>query len=171
MQVSGNVCALRDFRTPGPVGGKGPSFSRDVDSSVFSINSSTCSAQPPPSPLPVASIRPPIHGYSRDSLHVDSATCTPFCFSFSRFQSVSSISQFYPHRKLSSWQLHQGRLQACDQVSAALHWLAGAQRVSQQGRGGISPVSDSGGCRGLPASPDSFNVTHQILCQAYPKNL
>ena len=23
----------------------------------------------------------------------------------------------------------------------------------------------------LPASPDSFNITHQILGQAYPKNL
>lgn len=32
-------------------------------------------------------------------------------------------------------------------------------------------MSDSSGRRGLPASPDSFNVTHQILCQAYPKNL
>lgn len=82
---------------------------------------------------------------------------------------MSSISKFYPHRKLSSWQLHWVRLQTCDQVSANRHQPAGAQRVSQ--RGGISPVSDSSGCRGLPASPDSFNVTHQILCQAYPKNL
>lgn len=82
---------------------------------------------------------------------------------------MSSISKFYPHRKLSSWQLHWVRLQTCDQVSANRHQPAGTQRVSQ--RGGISPVSDSSGCRGLPASPDSFNVTHQILCQAYPKNL
>lgn len=26
-------------------------------------------------------------------------------------------------------------------------------------------------CRGLPASPDSFDIANQILGQAYPKNL
>jgi hypothetical protein len=89
---------------------KGPSFSQDVYSTVFSKNSSTCRAQPPPFPLLVASIRPPIHGYSRDSLHVDSASCALVLFFFFQVPSVSSISQFYPHRKLSSWQLHQVRL-------------------------------------------------------------
>lgn len=165
------MCILR-FRDTWPwVGGKGPSCSQDVDSTGFSIDSSTCGAQPPPVPLLVASIRPPVHSYSRDSLHIDSATCTLFCFVFffSEVPSVSSTSQLYPHGKLSPWQLHEVRLQARDQAS-----VASIGRPAHRGavsEGGISPVSDSSGCRGLPAGPDSFNVTHQILCQAYPKNL
>lgn len=76
--VSGNVHS--EISKHLALADKDPSFSQDVDSTVFSINSSASGAQPPPSPLLVASICPPIHGYSRGSPHVDSATCTLFRF-------------------------------------------------------------------------------------------
>jgi hypothetical protein len=44
-------------------------------------------------------------------------------------------------------------------------WLAEGQE------GWVSPVSQSSWRRALPARPDSFDVTHQILGQTYPKNL
>lgn len=67
------------------LGGKGLSFSRDVDSTVFSVNSSTRSAQPPFSLSGSIhlSVRPltatvEIHG-------TDSATCTMLCFALFLF--------------------------------------------------------------------------------------
>lgn len=66
------------------LGGKGLSFSQDVDSTVFFTNSSTCSARPPPFIFLVASIRPSVHGYSRDSRHINSGAFALFCFSFEK---------------------------------------------------------------------------------------
>lgn len=52
-------------------------------------------------------------------------------------------------------------------VHAAWIWLGTLEGLE----GWVCPVSYSSCSGALPASPDSFNITNQILGQAYPKNL
>lgn len=144
--------------------GKGASFNQDVDSAVFSINSSACGAQPPLLPFWQ---HPSVHQFTATvEIQGTSTQRLAHCFVF-LFQSSVCEQHFpvLPPQKVKFLAAPLGETAGlCSPPSA------GRYTEGQSSRG-ISPVSDSSGCRGLPASPDSFNVTHQILCQAYSKNL
>lgn len=81
--------------------------------------------------------------------------------------SVSSISQCSPQNKFLAAPWGGVADASMTGVRAAWDWSGTLEGLE----GWVCPVCHSSCHKALPARPDSFDIAHQILGQAYPKNL